>query len=244
MSMRRAYAVLAVIVLAMVILIPSVLIFGNNPGSHSDKLYQVGQFDSLLAGNFSSRSEVRTVIKNGDFGLGTFTGLDGEMIVVDGRCYKASVDGKVVQVMDNATTPFAQVTYFDRDGFINTSFPMNMTRLEAELSSGFERNDTFTFIKIDGTFPEMKVRSVPMQIPPYPSLATVVSEQVVFDYHNVTGTLIGLWSPAYAGTLSYAGFHFHFISDDRSKGGHVLGFELNEAVASIDYTSGVEAVFN
>jgi len=239
--MRRDLSLFGVAMVAMLIVIPSVLIFSVSPGTHSDELYQVGQFDSLLAGDYSNRSDVRTVLDNGDFGLGTFTGLDGEMIVLDGKCYKATVDGKVAQTLENATTPFAQVTFFDRDGFINATGTKNMTGLESVLISGFARNDTFVFIRIDGTFPDMTVRSVPMQTPPYPPLAAVVAEQAVFDYKNVTGTLIGLWSPSYAGTLSYSGFHFHFISADGTKGGHVLGFESEVASASVDYTSGIDA---
>ncbi len=231
---------MAAIAAAILIVIPSVMIFSHSPEFKGDRLYQVGEFDSLLGGNYSSRSDVKSLVNNGDFGLGTFTGLDGEMIVVDGKCYQATVDEKVVQVKGDATTPFAQVTYFDRDGYVNSSGLLNMTALEGVLESGFARNDTFVFIRIDGTFPEMKVRTVPIQVEPYPPLADVVSEQVVFDYQNVTGTLIGLWSPGYAGTLSYAGFHFHFISEDRTKGGHVLGFESDGASASIDYTDGLE----
>jgi acetolactate decarboxylase len=239
--MRRDFSLIAVVLVATLIIVPSVLIFGSNPGHRSDDLYQVGQFDSLLSGNYSARSDVRTLLENGDFGLGTFTGLDGEMIVLDGHCYQVTVDGKVSQVEGNATTPFAQVTYFDRDGYINATGTRNMTELEGILDSGFVRNDTFVFIRIDGTFPDMTVRSVPKQTPPYPALAVVVAEQAVFDYQNVTGTLIGLWSPSYAGTLSYAGFHFHFISTDHTMGGHVLGFESESVSASIDYTSGLIA---
>jgi acetolactate decarboxylase len=242
--MRREFSFLAVIAVALLIVIPSVMIFSTNSSSRSDSMYQVGEFNSLLGGNYTARSDVKNLLENGDFGLGTFTGLDGEMIVLDGRCYKATVDGNVSQTEDNATIPFAQVTYFDRDGYLNASGSQNMTELEKVLGSGFASNDTFIFIRIDGTFPEMIVRSVPMQTPPYPPLADVVSEQVVFDYRNVTGTLIGLWSPSYAGTLSYAGFHFHFISDDRTKGGHVLGFESVNASASIDYTDGLEMMLN
>jgi acetolactate decarboxylase len=238
--MRRDFSLLIVIMAAFLIVVPSAMILLDSQEDRSDRLYQVGEFDSLLGGNYTARSNVETLLSNGDIGLGTFTGLDGEMIVLDGHCYQATVDGKVAQAKDNATTPFAQVTFFDHDGYVNASGILNMTALEEVLVSEFVRSDTFVFIRIDGTFPEMKVRSVPGQALPYPPLADVVNEQVIFDHQNITGTLVGLWSPGYAGTLSYAGFHFHFISDDRTKGGHVLGFESDNASASIDYTNGLE----
>jgi acetolactate decarboxylase len=160
----------------MLIVIPSVLIFSGNPESSGDRMYQVGEFESLLGGNYTARSDVRTLLENGDLGLGTFTGLDGEMIILGGNCYKATVDGNVVLANDSDTTPFAQVAFFDRDGYINSSGLQNKTALEDVLGSRFARNDTFVFVRIDATFPEMKVRSVPMQSPPYPPLADVVNE--------------------------------------------------------------------
>jgi acetolactate decarboxylase len=240
--MRREHSLIIVVIVVILVLVPAALIFWSSPSVRSDKMYQVSEFDALLGGNYSAHSDVKTLLNNGDIGLGTFTGLDGEMIIVDGKCYKATVDGKVVQVRNDATTPFAQVTFFGTDGYINASGRLNMTALEERLGSEFSQNDTFVFILIDGTFPEMRVRSVPAQTPPYPPLADVINEQAIFDYKNVSGSLVGLWSPIYAGTLSYAGFHFHFISDDRSKGGHVLGFESDNASASIDYTDGLEMV--
>jgi acetolactate decarboxylase len=240
--MRRKFFLLLVVAIALLIVIPSALLFMTRPDPRSDRLYQVGSFDSLLGGDYAARSDVAALMENGDFGIGTFTGLDGEMIVMDGISYQATVDGHVAKANSTAATPFAQVAYFDQDGYINVSGLQNFTGLEEKLLSGFDRNDTFVFIRIDGTFPEMKVRSVPMQSPPYLPLAEVVKEQVIFDYQNVTGTLVGLWSPGYAGTLSYSGFHFHFISGDRSKGGHVLGFESVDVRALIDYTDGLEVI--
>jgi acetolactate decarboxylase len=241
--MRRDFSLLLVMAAAALVVIPSALLFMGGPESHDDSIFQVGSYDSLLGGDYAARSEVATLMENGDFGIGTFTGLDGEMIVLDGKCYQATVDGQVVQANGSAATPFAQVTYFDREVYVNASGLLNMTGLEATLLAGLDRTDTFVFIRIDGTFPDMIVRSVPAQSLPYPPLVDVVKEQVVFDYQNVTGTLVGLWSPSYAGTLSYSGFHFHFISKDHKEGGHVLGFETDGAIAQIDYTDGIEARF-
>ena len=107
-----------------------------------------------------------------------------------------------MQAKNNATTPFAQTTFFDPNGQVNASGILNMTGLEDVLRSRFARNDTFVFLRIDRTFGHMKVRRVPAQAVPYPPLADMVDQQVVFDHRNISGTLIGLWSPGYAGTLS------------------------------------------
>jgi acetolactate decarboxylase len=34
--------------------------------------------------------------------------------------------------------------------------------------------------------------------------------------------MVGFWSPPYASGVEIAGYHLHFLSDDRTTGGHVL----------------------
>ena len=45
---------------------------------------------------------------------------------------------------------------------------------------------------------------------------------------NVGGTLFGFWSPAFSGGFRVPGFHLHFLSEDRSQGGHVMEFEAQK----------------
>ena len=40
-----------------------------------------------MAGVYDREVGVQTLLEQGDFGLGTFADLDGEMVVVDGRAY-------------------------------------------------------------------------------------------------------------------------------------------------------------
>jgi acetolactate decarboxylase len=64
------------------------------------------------------------------------------------------------------------------------------------------------------------------------NLKTAASGQQEFDYQNVAGTLVCLWSPGFAGSFSIPGYHFHFLSSDRKKGGHVLECEaINLTIA-------------
>jgi acetolactate decarboxylase len=56
-------------------------------------------------------------------------------------------------------------------------------------------------------------------------LVDAAKAQSEFRFTNVTGTLVGLWSPGFSSAFSVAGYHFHFLSDDRRDGGHVLDLE-------------------
>ncbi len=89
-------------------------------------------------------------------------------------------------------------------------------------------------IRLDGRFELVRARSVPAQSPPYRPLAEVVADQHVFELADVEGTMLGFRFPAYAEGIEIGGYHLHFVSDDRSRGGHVLGSRSNGLRARID----------
>ena len=83
----------------------------------------------------------------------------------------------------------------------------------------------------------MKTRSVPKQEEPYPTLSEVTANQPVFEFQDAKGTLVGLWCPEYVQGLNAAGFHLHFLTEDKQAGGHVLGCVLKEGTAAVDVTT-------
>ena len=87
----------------------------NAPATDHDTLYQVSTIDALMQGVFDGVQPVGELKRHGDFGIGTFDALDGEMIVLDGVVYQAKADGRIYPVKDSATTPFATVTHFTKD---------------------------------------------------------------------------------------------------------------------------------
>jgi acetolactate decarboxylase len=94
-------------------------------------------------------------------------------------------------------------------------------------------NHPYAF-KITSTLATLKLRSVPKQSEPFPSLTNVIAQQTTFDLRNLTGTLVGYWTPEYLGSLNATGYHLHFISDDKQRGGHMLDCSLAEAIIDID----------
>jgi acetolactate decarboxylase len=87
---------------------------------------------------------------------------------------------------------------------------------------------------VDGRFEYVRTRSVPRQRIPYPPLAEVVKDQPVFELSAVRGSLVGFRFPDYAQGLNVAGYHFHFITADRSAGGHVHECRLNGGELRVD----------
>ncbi len=199
-----------------------------------ETLYQVSTIDALMQGVYDGVQPVGELKKHGDFGIGTFDALDGEMIVLDGKVYQAKADGRVYTVTDTATTPFATVTYFERDFTATTGQADELFRI-------FHRDEQpFTLAEHDlrGTdarhISPMKVRAIPAQQKPYPTLTDAAKNQSVYTYADTTGTVVGFYTPVFFKGLNVAGYHLHFISDDRQTGGHILDFTV-PANTTVEY---------
>jgi len=95
----------------------------------------------------------------------------------------------------------------------------------------------FYAIKVDGVFDYVKARSVPKQDKPYPPLAEAIKDQSVFEFNDVGGTIVGFRCPEYVDGTNVPGYHFHFITEDRQAGGHLLECRLQNVTVQIDYTS-------
>ena len=51
--------------------------------------------------------------------------------------------------------------------------------------------------------------------------------------------MVGFWTPEYASGLNLSGYHFHFVTADRTGGGHVLESTLGRVTISLDDTPGL-----
>ena len=208
------------------------------PQQQKDTLYQISTIDALLNADYDGDNDLGSLKTHGDFGLGTFNNLDGEMLLLDGRFYQIKSDGNVYEASPETKTPFACVTFFDaKDTFIlesGTSF----AKFAKDIPVYFLPN-YFYAVKIEGTFKMIKARSVPAQKKPYPLLTEVVKSQPVFEFKDVKGTIVGFYTPGYFKGINVTGLHLHFISDDRKSGGHVLDFELSEGFLKTDKTTNI-----
>ena len=186
-----------------------------------------------MAGLYDGITPYSKLKTKGNFGIGTSHALNGEMILLDGTAYRIEVDGKVYRINDSETTPFAVVTQFQSQKAVNVNSLLNLDKLQNYLNSLFVSKNYFYAIRIDGIFKQVKVRSVPAQSKPYPVLAKVVKKQAVYTTNNVNGTLLGFWCPAYIAGVNVPGYHFHFISQNRNFGGHVLALETEQVKINI-----------
>lgn len=204
--------------------------------TNGESLVQVSTIDALLNGVYDGVMDFKTLKKYGDFGIGTFDRLDGEMVEYENKFYQIKADGKVYPVIDTMTTPFASVTFFYSDHKIELMSGMSFEELQKYLDKVLPTTNIFYAVKIQGTFSYMKTRSVPAQQKPYPSLAEVTKNQPVFEFNDVSGTVVGFRSPPYVSAINVPGYHLHFITENKNAGGHILDFKVKEAAAYIDET--------
>ena len=197
--------------------------------------FQVSTLGALNVGVYEGAATVAELKHHGDFGLGTLEGLDGEMVILDGKIYQIKADGVAYSVTDNSKTPFSAVTFFRREGSLRLTGQMTYQELQQQIDEQLPTSNLPYAIRLQGTFSSLKVRSVPKQTPPYRPLNDVLSEQqAVFELHNVQGTLVGFRLPQYLKGVNAAGYHFHFITSDRKAGGHLIDGAFFNPVVDVE----------
>lgn len=223
---------ISILILASLLVLSSLSIsFAENT------LYQYSTIDSLLMGNYDGELTIPQLQKHGNTGLGTFNRLDGEMVFIDGKVFKIRADGKAVEVPPAERTPFAAAVFFKTDSILKLDTIDSLKDLNVKVSKALGSKNIFYVIRVDGKFNHVKTRSVPAQKKPYPLLIDVVKKQSIFKFSKIEGSLIGIKSPAYVKGIGVPGFHWHFITKDRTAGGHVLDCSFNNLAAKVgEYT--------
>ena len=176
---------------------------------------------ALVAGVYAGAVSVQGLLEHGDFGLGTFANLDGEMVVLEGHVYQVQGTGRVSEAPPTARAPFAVVTKFAPDVELEIEPIRNLSELQRRCDSLRTSGNIFYAVRLDGRFSRVRTRAVS---PPAEStrLVDAAKAQSEFSFTDVSGTLVGLWSPGFSSAFSVAGYHFHFLSEDRKGGGHLL----------------------
>ena len=203
----------------------------------TDTLFQVSTINALLNGDYHGSIAFGDLKRHGTFGIGTFDGLDGEMIGLEGRFYQIKADGIAYPVPDSMTTPFAVVTPFEFDKTASVQDGMDYEGLQRYLDTLIPDNRIFYAVKIEGSFKYIKTRSIPKQEEPYPPLVEAVKKQTIFEFHDIKGTIVGFRCPDSVKGVNVPGYHFHFITADKKAGGHLLACQLQDVTIAIDYTS-------
>lgn len=206
------------------------------------RFFQAGTLQAVMDGDYYGYWSIDSFKPRGNVGLGTFEGIDGELVVVDGVWWHVLPDGSVEEVAPGTRTPFVQVIDFAPERSTRVSEPLDCGgTLDEAISQEFGFDDASWFVgTLRGEFSEITTRAIDMQYPPYRPFADLVGTENRFPMSDVNGVAVLVRSPAYAGTLSSAGFHYHFVTENREQGGHVVSCTFARGTIQVQRVEGLE----
>ena len=208
------------------------------------KMFQVSTLQALALGYTKSVITVEELLEHGDIGLGTFEGVDGEMIVLDGKCYQATAFGAAFEAPRDKGVPFCAVSHlkdgeqFDIENIGSINDLKN--QLDLRIDMNFELN-SMHIVRIDGCFERVMARSETGKDSHHIELKNLLeNNQKDFVFNDIEGTLVCVHFPDYMDGINAPGWHLHFISKDGKKGGHVFDATFESAKAVIVKISAIE----
>jgi acetolactate decarboxylase len=215
----------------------------DDQARNADEIFHYSVMDALRNGVYQGALTVKDVASVGDFGLGTFNNLDGELVGLDGVIYRIAPDGKVAAAEADRKIPFGSFTFFKADKSTSLNTTGSFDDLQQQLLEALPSRNHLYAVRITGTFPEVVAggshRVADDEKTP---LAEILKTRPQYSAKNVKGTVVGYYSPPYVGGIDLAPFHLHFISDDKTFGGHILSMTLTggELQLSLDQKKGLD----
>jgi acetolactate decarboxylase len=197
-------------------------------------LYQISISSALVEGVYSGSVSSSVLLEHGDFGLGTFENLDGEMVILDGEIYQ--VAERVRHRMDDFLVPFASITHFRAKSSFGIDNIATLKGIELACDQQRISDNLFYALRLDGTFETIHARAV-HTVPQNTRLLDAAKTQSEFHFNDIEGTIVGFWSPRYSSSFTVPGYHLHFISKDRTKGGHLLDCSARKLKARVQVLS-------
>jgi acetolactate decarboxylase len=172
---------------------------------------------------------IGALLEKGDHGIGTVEHLDGEMMIVDGVAYAAFADGSVRAVPDETITQFAVVCRFSVLAHSPVRRPLGLRSLRDVLDEMVPTGPGVVAVRLDGDFTDLRLRGVHAQTQTAPPLAestASAAHQTEWSGPTASGTVVGFRLSDRAAGGDEMGYHLHFLSDDRTHGGHVLDLSM------------------
>ena len=209
----------------------------EKPVKNRDQIFHYSVLKALDNGILEGTMTVTELLKHGDHGLGTYNQLNGEMIVLEGKVFRITPDGEVLEAQDDILIPYTIVSFFEqektivrRDDYLD--YETLISLMDTLLPS---RNQFYAF-RITGDFRKITCGGIQRQAMPYDrTLLEILADRPIYEKEDIPGTLVGFWCPSYIGDINTQGFHLHFLADDRTMGGHLIDFEAS--LLEIQYDS-------
>ncbi|MBC2594105.1 acetolactate decarboxylase [Ruficoccus amylovorans] len=198
------------------------------------EMTQYSTIDAFLSGVYTGELTVGELRQHGDFGIGTFDYIDGELFMLNGEVFQIPALGNAHKAADEMTIPFASFCTFKPTKTAGLNGPADAKAVRQMIEQRmFSRTNIFYAVKIDGTFSEVVARAPRKLSSPNAAISEITDKQSVFTFQNIEGTMIGFWCPKYINGINVGGWHMHFLSRDKTRGGHVLDYKIGQVDVAV-----------
>lgn len=205
---------------------------GPAPGERHT-MFQTSLMSALLDGVYDGEMTIAELLEHGNFGLGTFNALDGEMVVLDGVCYQLRGSGAATVAPHHLQTPFAVLTRFVPTIAVELSEPHTRQEVSDLIHTLIPSENYLYAIRVTGDFGWVRTRTAAKQTKPYPPLVAATRGEPVVQFDDVSGVVAGFRTPLYEQGIGVPGGHVHFLTADRTRGGHVLDYLIRRGTLEI-----------
>jgi len=232
--MQKRYTIFCLISLFILCCSTAMAQLKTKAADTRDNLFSAGFASGFIGGLYDNWYPYKQLEKHGDFGLGAPGQLDGELLMLNGKIYQTRSTGKTTLVADTGKLPYAVVCFFKAKKTFKHTGPLSKTALYAYLDSLLTNQNGIYAIHISGKFKLVKTRAFPPVEKPYVPLAAMLNKQQFFEHTDIEGDLVGFRIPAFMEGAHISGYHFHFLSEDKTAGGHLIDLEAEDITIETD----------
>lgn len=207
----------------------------TNMEKTNDTFYHYSIWWAFVNKVFDGTLTAKELKTKGDIGLGSYNALEGELIMLDGVLYKVTEDGIVHEAKDDELITYANAVFFSPEQTFTVDSVVHHEGLRSAINGQLKSKNIFYAFRIHGVFDAIKLGGLAKQQKPYETgLDVLIPNRPAFDGKNVSGTIVGFFCPEYIGNIGVANYHFHFVSDDKKLGGHVMAFTAKNLKVDVD----------
>jgi acetolactate decarboxylase len=199
-----------------------------------NRLWQIMPSMAFKLGLYQGAITIGKAREHGNFGVGQFAALDGELTVLDGEFFHALADGSVHLAGDEEELCFAQLCHFAPQDKWKIPGPQNQDAFATFLHSKLPFPNEFWAFRLSGYFASIVASAPPAMELPYPPFSEAIKFRKYFAAAAVEATVVGYYSPAFTSDIGVPGFHFHAITADRKLSGHVMSFEITSGTVQVE----------
>ena len=197
------------------------------------EFFQTSLISSLMDGVYEDEMSIGELLSHGSFGIGTFNALDGEMIILDGQCFQLKGDGTTRPASMSQHTPYATVTNFVPSHRLEIARPLHRPDLSKLIDNLLPSANYMYALRISGQVDWVTTRTVVQQDKPYRPMVQATDGEQVVRAEEIDGVFVGFRTPVYQQGISVPGCHVHFIDDTRTRGGHVVDFQIGTGAVEV-----------